>query len=159
LVRATPLGLLVVATGWFLTVAATTSGRREQLSAAFDGMTVRDAMRSTPEAVPGDWTISHLLDLHALGPRLRSLPVEMDGRVVGVIGQDEVDSIAPSRWVSMRVRSLMTEIGPADVVDADEPLETLLLVPAGRTRRAVVVDDGVVVGLIEGADLAAVLPG
>jgi len=157
-VRATPLGLLVLATGWFLAAAATSAGRREQLSAAFDGMTVRDVMRPTPHAVSGNWTISHLLDLDAIGPRLRSVPVEMDGRVVGVIGQDEVDSIAPSRWVSMRVRSLMSEIGPADVVDGAEPLETLLLAPSGPARRAVVIDDGVVVGIVEDSDLARVFP-
>jgi Zn-dependent protease len=158
LVRATALGVFVLAIGWFLASAASLAGRREELSATFDGMTVRDAMRPTPDAISGNMTISDLLDRYAIGPRLRSLPVELDGRVVGVIGQDEIDSIAPSRWPSMRARSLMTEIGPGDVVEAREPLETLLLVPAGPARRAVIVEDGVVIGIIEGADLANVLP-
>lgn len=159
LVRRSPVGLVVLVTGWFLITTAVTAGRREILSAAFDGMTVADAMRATPEAVSGNWTISSVLDRYAIGPRLRSLPVEMDGRVVGVVGQDEIDTVAPSRWPSMRVRQLMTEIGPPDVVDAAEPLESLLTRPAGRSGRVVVTDDGVVTGIIEGEDLGRVLPG
>lgn len=153
-----PMGLLVIAAGWFLASSATSAGRREQLSAAFDGMVVRDAMRSTPDAIQGTATVSNVLDLHAMGPRLKSLPVAVDGRVVGVLGQDEIDSVAPARWPSARAVSLMTAIGPDDVVGADEPLDVLLVRPAGASRRVVVVDHGVTVGIIEGEDLAKVLP-
>lgn len=153
------VGLLVLATGWFLISAANSAGRREQLSLSFDGMTVRDAMREVPEAVSGSWTVSHLVEMYTMGPRLRSVPVEVDGRVVGVIGEAEIENTAPARWPSMRVKSAMTEIGPADLVPADEPLETLLLRPAGKSGRAVVVDDtDTVIGIIEGADLARVMP-
>lgn len=150
-------GLFWIVAGWFLATTAVSAGRREELSAAFDGMTVADAMRPTPDAVSGNATISNVLDLYEIGPRLRSLPVEMSGRVVGVIGQDEVDSISPSRWPSMRVRALMTKIGPADIVEAEAPLESLLLRPAGLSGRAIVVRDGVVVGIIDGDALAGVL--
>ncbi|HSJ71474.1 MAG TPA: M50 family metallopeptidase [Acidimicrobiia bacterium] len=156
--RRSSVGLFVLAAGWYLAATAGRAGRREQLSAALDGLLVRDAMRETPNAVPGRTTVASMLDLHALGPRLRSLPVEIDGRVVGVIGQDEIDAVAPSRWPSVRVRSVMTDIGPDDVVEADAPLEALLVRPAGRTRRVVVTTDDVVVGIIEGSDLAKVLP-
>ena len=152
------VGLLVIAVGWFLSAAAASAGRREQLSAAFDGLTVRDAMRATPDAISGNATVSTILDLYTMGPRLKSLPVEIDGRVVGVIGQDEIDAVAPSRWPSIRARSVMAEIGPADVVDAAEPLDTLMMRPAGPSRRVVVVDGGVTIGIIEGADLERVLP-
>ncbi|NHZ70669.1 MAG: hypothetical protein GWP18_03420, partial [Proteobacteria bacterium] len=142
LVRRQPYGLFVIAGGWFVAHNATSSGRREELSAAFDGITVADVMRPTPEAVSGDWTVSTLLNLHALGPDLRSLPVEVDGRVVGVIGQEEIDTVSPSRWPSARVSTLMAEVGPSDVVDGEEPLETLLLRPDGAELRAVVARDG-----------------
>jgi Zn-dependent protease/predicted transcriptional regulator len=150
-------GLFWLVVGWFLATTAVSAGRREQLSAAFDGMTIADVMRATPDAVSGNATISDVLDLYAIGPRLRSLPVEMTGRVVGVIGQDEIDSISPSRWPSIRVRALMSRIGPADVVEADAPLESLLLRPAGASGRAIVVRDGMVVGIVDGQALASVL--
>ena len=159
LLRRQIAGLFLLPTGWFLISAANTAGRREQLSLSFDGMTVRDAMRETPEAVSGSWTVSHLVEMYTMGPRLRSVPVEVGGRVVGVIGEAEIEDTAPARWPSLRVKSVMTEIGPDDLVPADEPLETLLLRPAGRSGRAVVVDHtDTVVGIIEGADLARVMP-
>lgn len=150
-------GLFWLVSGWFLTTSAVSAGRREELSAAFDGMAVADMMRETAEAVDANSTISDLLDSYVVGPRLRPLPVQMSGRVVGIIGQEEIDSISPSRWPSLRVRALMTRIGPADVVEADAPLESLLLRPAGASGGAVVVKDGIVVGMIDGVALASVL--
>ena len=152
-----PDGIFWMVGGWFLMSSAVTAGRREELSAAFDGLSVADVMRRTIDAVDGNSTISDVLALYAIGPRLRAQPVEMEGRVVGVIGQDEIDSVAPSRWPSTRARSLMTRIGPNDVVEADAPLESLLLRPAGVSGRAVVVEDGAVVGIIDGQALAQVL--
>lgn len=157
LVTRQTVGLFWLVGGWFLMITATSSGRREELSAAFDGMIVSDVMRPTQDAVGADVTISNVLDLYAIGPRMRSLPVQSSGRVVGLIGQAEIDSVAPSRWPTMRVRSLMTRIGPADVVDADAPLEDLLLRPAGSSGRAVVVKDGTVIGIIDDQALGSTL--
>ncbi|MGI9665783.1 MAG: M50 family metallopeptidase [Acidimicrobiia bacterium] len=156
--RLGPIGLFVIAAGWYLISVGLSAGRREQLSAAFDGRTVGDAMRATPEAVSGNMIVNTMIELYSIGGRIRSMPVELDGRVVGVIGQDEVDNIAPARWASARVRTLMTPIGPADVVDAATPLDDLMVRPAGPTGRVVVVDGDTVVGIIEGADLAQILP-
>ena len=150
-------GLFWLFVGWFLATTAVSAGRREELSTAFDGMTIADVMRPTPDAVSGNATISAVLGLYGMGPSLRSLPVEMTGRVVGVIGQEEIDSISPSRWPSIRARALMSRIGPADVVEADAPLESLLLRPAGASGRAIVVREGTVVGIIDGQELGSVL--
>ena len=152
------LGLLVIAAGWFLASAAVAAGRREQLTAAFDGMTVKDAMRSTPEAISGRSTLSNVLDLYAVGPTLKTYPVDVGGRVVGVLGQPEIDAVAPPRWPSVRANTAMTPIGPDDIAQSDDPLDTLLLRPAGKARRVVVVEEGVVVGMIEGEDIAQLLP-
>jgi Zn-dependent protease/predicted transcriptional regulator len=152
-----PTGLFWMVGGWFLASSAVTAGKREELSAAFDGVAVADVMRSTHDAVDGNSTISDVLALYAIGPRLASQPVQMEGRVIGVIGQDEIDSVAPSRWPSMRARVLMSRIGPQDVVEADAPLDSLLLRPAGASRRAVVVKDGTVVGIVDGAALGRAL--
>lgn len=149
LARLQPMGLFWIAAGWLLASSAVVAGKREQLSVAFDGLTAQDAMQETPKAVSADATISHLLDSHSIAFRLEPVPVEVDGRIVGVIGQDQVDSVAPSRWPSMRVRKLMTRIGPSDVIEADAPLESLLLRPEDAPTRVVVVRDGVAVGIVE----------
>lgn len=147
------VGVVLVVAGYFMAKISVSSGHREELSAAFDGVVVSDIMRSTPEAVSGDWTISTMLNLHELGPRLRSLPVEIDGRVVGIIGQDEIDAIAPARWPSVRVRSLMTDIGPSDIVEWTDPLDSLLLRHGGEGGRAIVVRNNQVVGVVDGPSM------
>jgi len=151
-----PTGLFWLVGGWLLMSTAGTAGKREELSAAFTGITVGDVMVRSEDAVGGDVTISNFLDQLPSGSRVRSVPVQMSGRVVGVIGSEEVDSIAPSRWPSMRVRSLMTRIGPADVIEADAPLEDLFLRPGGPGHRVVVVRDGTVVGIIDERALGSV---
>lgn len=151
------IGLFWIAAGWALASTAVSAGRREEMSVAFAGMTALDVMRPTPDAVSGDSTISNALDLFEVTSRLGALPVEMLGRVVGVIGRDEVDSISPSRWPSMRVSAVMTRIGPGDVVEADAPLDSLVLRLSGVDGRVVVVQEGIVVGIIESSDLRATL--
>lgn len=150
-------GLFWILGGWFLASTAQTAGRREALRVAFEGLTLADVMRETHDSVPGRSTVSDMLSLYGVGSRLRALPVESTGRVVGVIGQEEVDSISPSRWPSARVSSIMTPIGPSDVHDADAPIESLLLRPSGATSRVIVARHGVTVGIIEGKDLAKIL--
>jgi Zn-dependent protease len=154
LVTFNPTGLFWLVGGWLLMSSAVTAGKREELSTAFTGITVGDVMVRAEYAVGGDVTISNFLDQLPSGSRVRSVPVQMSGRVVGVIGSEEIDSIAPSRWPSMRVRSLMTRIGPADVIEADSPLEDLFLRPGGPSHRVVVVRAATVVGIIDEVALA-----
>jgi Zn-dependent protease len=149
LIQRNPAGVFWLFGGWFLASTASAAGKREELSTRFDGRVVGDVMRSTPEAAPGNWTVSSLLDQYPLDSSLRSMPVEMDGHVVGLIGQTEIDSVAPSRWPSMRIRSLMTPIGPRDVVGVSDPLESLFLRNDRDTSRVVVVDGGRVVGVVD----------
>lgn len=150
-------GLFWIVGGWVLSSTARSAGTREALRVAFDGMTVSDLMRETRDAVPGTTSITDLLSLYGSGARLRSLPVQVTGRVVGVIGQREVDSISPSRWPMVRVSAIMSKIGPADVFEADASVESLLFHPSGSSGRVIVVRDNIAVGIIEGKDLSRLL--
>jgi predicted transcriptional regulator len=100
--------------------------------------------------------VAEVTALHQIGPSLRTLPVEVGGRVTGIIGQAEIDELAPGRRELGRAASVMTPIGPGDIVDANTPVDALIAGVAGGPR-LVVVDDGVVVGVIEVADLETAL--
>jgi Zn-dependent protease len=146
-------GLFWIVAGWFLAGTAVQTGRREELTQMFDGTTAADVMHPTTDAVPARMHIEKMVDLYGMGPDMRTQVVQKGGRVVGVIGQTEIESVSPARWVSTPVERLMTPIGPDDLVDADEPLESLMVRPPGESRRAVVVRNGSVIGIIEAADL------
>lgn len=149
-------GLVWMVLGWFLYRSATAAGRREELLTMVAGATARDVMRQTPEAVPGAMRVAEMAALFQIGPTLRTFPVDVDGRITGVIGQAEIDDLAPARRELGRVAYVMTPIGPKDVVDADTPVDILITRAAGEPR-LVVVDNGVAVGVIETADLDAAL--
>lgn len=152
-------GLFWIIGGWFLATTAIQAGRREELVQRFRGQTASDIMRVVSEAVPGAMPVKTMVDLYVAGPDLRTYPVDVGGRIVGVIGQAELDAVAPSRWHSLSVKRIMTSIGPDDIVGIDEPLENLLLRPAGRAGRVVVVNDGRVVGVIDALDLGHAIAG
>lgn len=146
-------GLFWIIGGWFLANTAIQTGRREELVQRFRGRTASDVMRTVTEAIPGVMPVTMMVDLRLTGSDLRTYPVEVDGRVVGVVGQSELDTVAPSRWPSMSAARIMSPIGPDDIVDVDEPLQNLLLRRAGRSGAVVVVQDARVVGVIDSIDL------
>jgi Zn-dependent protease len=152
-----PWALLWVILGWYLLRSAGVAGRRERILVQVDGLVAGDAMRKTPDAVPGEMLVGTVVDLFQIGARLRSLPVEVDGRIRGVLGESELEQLSPARRVSSRASAAMSKIGPGDVIDIRMPLEAMATRPAGKTGRFVVVEDGRAVGIIEGADLESVV--
>jgi len=149
--------LLGILLGWYLLRSAGVAGRREQILVQVDGLVAGDVMRKTPDPVPGDMLVGTVVDLFQIGSRLRSLPVEVDGRIRGVLGESELDQLSPARRVSIRASVAMAKIGPGDVVNVHMPLDAMATRPAGKTGRFVVVDQGRTVGIIEGADLESVV--
>lgn len=152
-----PIGIWVIVVGWFLTRMAASSARGYRLRVATRDRTVGDLMRPVHEAVPSATTVAVALDLYQVGPRLRTLVVESGGRIVGVLGQAEVDNVHPESRATTEVGSAMTRIGPADVVDVGTPLIDALQREAGATRHMVATKDGVVVGLIGHTEIAELL--
>lgn len=144
-----PFGFFFILAGWFLAVAADETGRREELAVSYRGQTARSVMRHVTTTVPGSMWVGTMVDTHPMGYDMHTELVEIDGRVVGVIGHDELDATPPARFGSTRVERAMTRIGPHDVVEADQPLPLLILHSQDVTRRLVVVEDDTVVGVIE----------
>ena len=157
LVTLSPWALLGAYLGWYLLRSADLAGRRELAMTKADGLVAGDVMRNTPDPVPGEMFITNVVDLYQIGTRLRSLPVEVEGRIRGVLGEPEIERLSPARRMSSRASGAMAKIGPADVVDVRMPLDVMMRRPPGKTGRLVVVSDGRAVGIIEPADLGRVM--
>ncbi|MEA3502199.1 MAG: M50 family metallopeptidase [Actinomycetota bacterium] len=155
LTRFDPWALMWIILGWYLLRSADVAGRRERLLARVDGLVAGDVMRKTPDPIPGEMLVGTVVDLFQIGVRLRSLPVEVDGRIRGVLGESEIDRLSPARRATIRSSVAMTKIGPGDVVDVRMPLDAMAKRKAGRTGRFVVVEQGQTVGIIEGPDFEA----
>ena len=149
--------LLGIILGWYLLRSAGVAGQRERILVQVDGLVAGDVMRKTPDPVPGEMLVGTVVDLYQIGSRLRSLPVVVDGRIRGVLGEPELDQLSPARRISIRASAAMAKIGPRDVVDIRMPLDAMATRPSGKTGRFVVVEQGRAVGIIEGADLDSVV--
>jgi hypothetical protein len=149
--------LLGIILGWYLLRSAGVAGQRERILVQVDGLVAGDVMRKTPDPVPGEMLVGTVVDLYQIGFRLRSLPVVVDGRIRGVLGEPELEQLSPARRISIRASAAMAKIGPRDVVDIRMPLDAMATRPSGKTGRFVVVEQGRAVGIIEGADLDSVV--
>jgi Zn-dependent protease len=143
-----------VVVGWFLHRSAVSAGRREELLARIGGLVVGDVMREVTDAVPASMTVARMIELYQFGPRLRSMPIEVDGRVQGILGEREIEGLSPGRRAAARAVSVMTRITRDDVVGATMPLDVFFAKPAGRSGRAIVVDGRHVVGVVESVEVA-----
>lgn len=147
-------GLWAMAVGWFMYQAAQGAKARADFVAKIDGALVGDVMRPVSRAVDGDTTLAEVLSLYGFGPRLPSVPVVVDGRVRGIVSDREIASLMEAERAVRTAADVMTEIGPADVVEADTPLEDFFAREAGATRRALVVAGGRVVGIVTAREVA-----
>lgn len=148
------VGLWVAFVGWFMTRMTTASARGHRLEMATRDKTVGDVMRRVTEAVPASRSVAEAIDLYQIGPRLRTMVVEVEGRITGLLGQLEVEAIPIDKRSTTRVGEAMTRIGPADVVDIGMRLVDALQREAGATRHIVVTENGRVVGIIGGPEVA-----
>jgi len=145
----------VMAIGWFIYEAATTSAVQEKFASRIEGLTVGDVMRRTEMAVDGESTVAAALELHGWGEKLRPLPVDVEGRITGVFGTREVVLVDSADRSSTLVRDAMAVIGPADVVQIETPLRQALT-PGDRTSDVmVIVNEGEVVGLVTAEELSS----
>jgi Zn-dependent protease len=150
-------GLWLLVVGWFLFQAATATRSQEELRHKVAGVTVADVMRPIEVAAAGTSSVAELLEMHGWGERLRTLPVEVDGRVRGVIGERELAAVAEADRPTTTVAAAMTPIGAADTVEAEVSLADLLGRDGGGAGRVVVVREGRVVGLVTGDEVAEIL--
>jgi len=154
-----PMGIWVAFVGWFLTRMAAGSARRHRLEMAARGQTLGDAMRPIHESVRAASTVANAIDFYQIGPTMRTQVVEAAGRIVGILGQREIDAVAPELRETTEVAVAMTRIGPSDVVDVSTPLMDALQRESGATRLIVATDENQVVGIFGAEELGSLLSG
>ena len=156
IVRGEISALWFMAVGWFLYEAASTSAVQEQFLFRIKDLTVGDVMRRTDLAVDGESSVAAALELHGWGDKMRAMPVDVGGRVVGVFGTREASQIDEDQRATTLVRGAMSPIGPADIADEATHLRRAFTPGEGSAGVLVVVDQGVVVGLLTAEELASV---
>ena len=91
-------GLWIAFIGWFLESAAASQVRQQTIHDLLAGHLVSDAMRRDYTLVSPGATLEHLVNEYILGSGQRSLVVEQNGRVLGLLTLHDVKKILRSDW-------------------------------------------------------------
>jgi Zn-dependent protease/predicted transcriptional regulator len=140
--------------GWFLLQAAAAEGRYGLLRDALADVRVRDLMVRSPVTAPADASLAEFIDAVAHGHRYTTYPVADDGDVVGLLPFAAVARVPRNEWETTHVRNCMLRLDEVPHVREDEPLvDAIADLAAGPLDRALVLEDGDVVGLLSITDV------
>ena len=152
-------GLWFVFLGWFLLSAARSERSAVVLRAALNGIRVRDVMSTSPVVAPASMTIDDFLDRYALHYRFTSFPVvDAAGSVVGLVTLPRVKAVPPGARSTTTAGEVACPIvhvvtsAPSDPVT--DLLDRLATSPEGR---ALVFEDGRLVGIVSAGDISRML--
>ena len=144
--------------GWFLLGAASAEQRYLVAREAFGGLRVRDLMAVDPVTVEADLTLGRFMDEVVWNRRHTTYPVVDHGKAVGLLPFRRVAAVPRAGWDAQRVRDCMLPLDMVPILDGDDELvEAAAALSEGSAGRALVLEDGRLVGLLSMTDVARAL--
>ncbi len=152
-------GLWSVFLGWFLLAAARGEESRVVLRGALRGVQVRDVMSPDPVIAPGWITVDEFINRFVLAHRFTTFPIRrFEGPLDGLVTLNRLKRVPPERRASTPVRDVACALSEVPTARSMEPLSDLLERMRGSTDgRALVLDDGKLVGIVSPADVTRAL--
>lgn len=147
-------GLWLTLIGWFLLGAASMEGRQAILQSRLAGVRVHDVMTSDPDTVPADMPVAAFLT--EVLPRYRhsSFPVVDVTTPRGLVTLDQIRAVPEPHRGTTVIASVAAPLDEVAQARPDEPLSELLPRLTPQTgQRALVVDDGRLVGIVSPRDV------
>jgi Zn-dependent protease/CBS domain-containing protein len=152
-------GLWLALVGLFLVNAATAEEQHAQVSGRLGGLPVSAVMSSPALTADPDLTVERFLHEVALVQRFSTYPlVDASGAPAGLVPLNRLRAVPPSARATTRLRDIACAAAEIPVARPDEPLTDLLPRLEGCTDgRAVILDQGRVVGVVSPTDIARTL--
>lgn len=143
-------GLWFALIGWFLISAARSSYQQVALRAALNRVPIREVTNPSVEAVPPDMLVGQLVRDYFLRESASAMPVEEDGRLLGLVSVDDVRRLTPDRWESTPVRAILQPVTGEEVLrPGDDAWDAISRMSrTHRDRMLVVEPDGQVDGIV-----------
>lgn len=149
-------GIWLALVGWFLTTAAGAEALAAELTTRLTGLAVRAMMNARPAVAEADDSVQTFLTTVAGRSRQRSFPViDQAGRPVGTVTLAVLARIPPPLRPITAIGSMAAAAGAT--VEADRPLADVATLMGPGSAPTLVVDHGVLVGVLDAADVARAL--
>ncbi|UYQ60182.1 site-2 protease family protein [Streptomyces peucetius] len=150
-------GFWLVVVGWFLTAMATAEGGRAKLRELLSGVSVRQVMSTGPVVVPASLSVREFLADPLYRYRHSAFPVVgPDQRPVGLVTVKTVTGL-PEEEHDAPVTSAMIPLEDIPTARPGDPLVHLLTdLDTSPAHRALVLEDGRLVGMITSSDISRV---
>ena len=115
-------GLWLAFIGWFLRTAASQAGLKMAIDDALRGRTVEEFMVRDGIAVSPDLTVATLVHDYFVRTDARAVPVERDGRFLGIVSIANVLSTPMERWAITPIGQIMQNGGLSPHATPSMPL-------------------------------------
>jgi Zn-dependent protease len=143
-----PAGIWYVLIGWFLREAASGAYQQARLDETLAGMTAADMMLTDVATLPAHISVAEAAREHFLHTGHGGYPVVRGEEVVGLLSLRDVLRLDPEEREATAVQGAMTPLSEAVVVGPRTPLREALARMAAGPGRALVVEDGRLVGFL-----------
>jgi Zn-dependent protease/predicted transcriptional regulator len=145
----------IILLGVFLFAAARGSRRQASVRASLAAMPVRDLMVDTVVSLTPDITLEEAVNRYFLPYGYSGFPVVQENRFLGLVTVADVQAVPISRWGSSRVEEVMRPVDDQLMVGPDmSTMEAVDRMIQQEVERLIVVENGLVVGLITRAAIA-----
>lgn len=148
-------GLWSIFIGWFLRSASRAAYQQVSLEHALAGIPVRDVVSEDGAAVPAEATVQEAVTGHFVRHGRDGFPVTRDGKVVGLIGLEDLREVPRGEWSRATVEEVMRPVDAETTIRGDSDLvEALRRLATARGNRLLVRSgDGAILGLVTQGEL------
>jgi Zn-dependent protease/CBS domain-containing protein len=144
--------------GWFLITAATSEGQQAMLQTRLRAVPVRQVMTPNPETVPASVTVAWFLNDFLPFHRHSAFPVVADGQTAGLVTLRRVHQVPAEDRSRITLGEVACPLSDVAHATPDEPVADVLPSLNGCSEgRALVFDDGRLVGIVSPSDISHAL--
>ncbi len=146
-------GLWLIFLGWMIYQAGQSSYSQLVFQETFSGVKVSSLMSTALETVSPDLTLDELAE-HFLHHKFGAFPVVYGSTTHGLVSLQDLKAVPRENWPATRVSSVMTPLKNCLVLKPDTDAAGVMMKMASlNTGRALVMDEGELVGLLSRTDM------
>lgn len=152
-------GIWLVLIGWFMVAAATAESSQATRRELLGGVPVREVMTAGPLAAAADTTVADFLGDPAFRYRHSAFPTTDDeGRPVGLVTVSRLHQVPEEQRASTTLAEAMIPLTELPTAAPGDPLVQLLpTLDTTPANRALVLDEGRLVGIVTSSDISRAL--